>query len=143
MLSKCFRVIISVVSRDYKGHLEEVPGEKEQTVARAGLGHCLRTVSGHSPRADPLMSQSWVWWEEWEDGWGGGVGVVRPETRACRACSSIHRERRGKTLAAIRLCPVGPKNGMPLGLNWPGVTGFHLHGFYMGSAKALDKLPRL
>ena len=77
------------MSRGYKGHLEEVPGEKEQTVAQAGLGHCLRTVSGHSPRAGPLISQSWVWWEEWEDGWGGGVGVVRPETRACRACTKL------------------------------------------------------
>lgn len=68
-----------------------------------------------------------------------GVGVVRPGTRACRVCNSISRERRGKTLAAIRLCPAGPENGMPPGLNWPGVTDFLLCGLLRGVSRGSER----
>lgn len=57
-----------------------------------------------------------------EDGCGGGVGTeVGPETRACK----------------------GPKMVCPWDSTVQGSLVFIFMAFYMGSAKALNKLPRL
>lgn len=77
--------------------------------------------------AASLILKSHLWCEERED---GERGWLRPGTGACRAYDSIHRERCGQepglSLVAVCLCPVGLEPGIPLGLDYPGVTGFQL-----------------
>lgn len=161
----CFKAIKLLLScGEGEASWNSFPGEEDRTVALVdcspGRPRALWTVLCHSPwprkppaqpcsGAAPLILKSHLWCEERED---GERGWLRPGTGACRACSSIHGERCGQepglSLVAVCLCPVGLEPGIPLGLDYPGVTGFQLSallhevsGGGRGSGRVAQALP--